>query len=55
MFDGAKSPAAPDADQSGYINQKDADDIIKYYSTVATGGSYKGNIGKKDIYEIFDI
>lgn len=55
MFDGAKSPAAPDADQSGYINQKDADDIMKYYSTVATGGSYKGNIGKKDVYEIFDI
>jgi hypothetical protein len=52
-FPNAAAPAAPDANQSGVINKTDADKIVDYYATVAVGGSYSGNIGKKDIYETF--
>lgn len=54
FFPYAEAPAAPDATQNGYINKADANEILNYYSAKATGSSYTGYAGKKNIYEIFD-
>lgn len=53
-FPKAKSPAAPDANQNGYINKADASEILNYYTAQATGGSYTGYVGNKDIYEYYN-
>lgn len=52
-FPDALCAAAPDADQNGYINKADANEIMNYYSAVAVGNSYSGKVGKIDVYETF--
>ncbi|MBQ8297932.1 MAG: hypothetical protein IJX77_09130 [Ruminococcus sp.] len=52
-FPKAICAGAPDANQDGYINSTDADDILDYYSAVAVGNTYSGNVGKIDVYETF--
>lgn len=54
IFKNAEAPAAPDADQNGYINKKDSDDVLHYYASHQTGGTYEGSIGSKSFYETFE-
>lgn len=54
LFPDAKSAAAPDADQNGFINRTDSNAIMDYYSAISVGQTYTGNIGKIDVYEVFD-
>lgn len=52
-FPSAKAAAAADANQNGLISNNDASAILNYYATSGTGGTYNGNIGKIDIYDIY--
>ena len=52
-FPAALCAAAPDADKSGIINNTDVSRIMNYYSTIATGGTYTGTVGKVDVFERF--
>lgn len=52
-FPAALCAAAPDADKSGIINNTDVSRIMNYYSTIATGGTYTGTVGKVEVFERF--
>lgn len=54
IFTKAESPAAPDADQNGYINKKDSDDVLHYYASHQSGSTYEGSIGSINVYETFN-
>lgn len=54
IFVNAESPAAPDADQNGYINSSDANAVLSYYAGSATGGTYEGSIGSISVYETYN-
>lgn len=54
IFPKAKCAAAPDANQDGWINYSDGDDILQYYADMSTENVNNTNIGKIDIFELFD-
>ncbi|GEM_PF-1831668 len=45
---------AADVNKDGYITQADADLILRYYTLMMSGKPYDGEIGKIDIYEIYN-
>lgn len=49
-----RSAYAADVNKDGFISQADADLLLKYYTTIISGIEYNGNIGKIDIYEIYN-
>lgn len=49
-----RSAYAADVNKDGYISQADADLLLKYYTIIISGMSHDGNIGKVDIYEIYN-
>ncbi len=53
LFPSAKAPAAPDANNDGYISDLDAKLVLNYYSDVSTSTPYVGTIGSKAIYEYY--
>lgn len=53
FFPYAKAPAAPDANNDGYISREDAELALNYYSSVSTGEDYVGAIGSKAVYEYY--
>lgn len=54
IFKNAEAPAAPDADQNGYIEKADAIETLRYYADTATGTPYEGRIGSINVYETFN-
>lgn len=54
IFTKAESPAAPDADQNGYIEKADAIETLRYYADTATGTPYEGRIGSINVYETYN-
>lgn len=53
LFPSAKAPAAPDANNDGYISDLDADLVLHHYSDVSSGKDYVGAIGSKAVYEYY--
>lgn len=53
LFPSAQAPAAPDANNDGYISDLDAELVLHHYSSVSSGGGYVGAIGSKAIYEYY--
>lgn len=49
-----RSAYAADVNKDGYISRADADMILRYYTEIISGGNYDGNIGKVEIYEIYN-
>lgn len=49
-----RSAYAADVNKDGFISQADADLLLKYYTIIISGKEYNGNIGKVDIYEIYN-
>lgn len=45
---------AADVNKDGYITQEDADLILRYYTLMMSDKPYDGEIGKIDIYEIYN-
>ncbi len=45
---------AADVNKDGYISQEDADMILRYYTLIMSDKPYDGDIGKIDIYEIYN-
>ncbi len=54
IFPKAKCAAAPDANQDNWISYEDGDLILQYYADMATGNENNTNVGKIDIFELFD-
>lgn len=54
IFTKAEAPAAPDADQNGYIEKADAIETLRYYADTATGTPYEGRIGSINVYETYN-
>ncbi|MDE6848235.1 MAG: hypothetical protein K2J44_02675 [Ruminococcus sp.] len=54
IFPKAKCAAAPDANQDGWINYTDGDAILQYYADMSSENVNSTNIGKIDIFELFD-
>lgn len=54
IFPKAKCAAAPDANQDGFISYADGDLMMQYYADMATGKENNTNVGKIDIFELFD-
>lgn len=49
-----RSAYAADVNNDGFISQADADLLLRYYTIIISNMSYDGNIGKVDIYEIYN-
>lgn len=49
-----RSAYAADVNKDGFISKADADLILRYYTLIISNMSYDGNIGKVDIYEIYN-
>lgn len=49
-----RSAYAADVNKDGFISQEDADMILRYYTLMLSNKPYDGNIGKVDIYEIYN-
>ncbi len=54
IFPKAKCAAVPDANQDGYISYLDGDLIMQYYADMSTDNVNNTNVGKIDIFELFD-
>lgn len=54
IFPKAKCAAAPDANQDGWISEGDGDVILQYYADMSTDNVNNTNVGKIDIFELFD-
>ncbi len=54
IFPNAKCAAAPDANQDGWISYGDGELIMQYYADMSTGNVNNTNVGKIDIFELFD-
>ncbi len=54
IFPKAKCAAAPDANQDDWISEGDGDAILQYYADMSTENVNNTNIGKIDIFELFD-
>ncbi len=54
IFPKAKCAAVPDTNQDGHISYFDGDLIMQYYADMATGKENNTNVGKIDIFELFD-
>ncbi|MDE5771137.1 MAG: hypothetical protein K2I06_05840 [Ruminococcus sp.] len=54
IFPKAKCAAAPDANQDGWISEGDGDLMLQYYADMSANRENYTNVGKIDIFELFD-